>query len=182
MRKFSRWMPPAPDPRTGILDWLMFAGIVAGIGAAIVAWPKTMVFVGVVIGALVAVIVLLTVIMKPFHDRSLRRRAAERTNEDIGTFARGFDRRAANFDPWVVRASWDALEPYVSYSDGRLPLRLSDRVDEDLGIDPEELEDVVAEIATRTGRSQNRWAANPYYGRVTTVGDLVNFVACQPRT
>ena len=44
--------------------------------------------------------------------------------EDIGTFARAFDRRSEPFDPWVVRATWDALLPYCGF-----PLRPADRVD-----------------------------------------------------
>jgi hypothetical protein len=53
-----------------------------------------------------------------YQDLRLRRVSAERQGEDIGTFAKAFDRRAPEFDPWVVRAVWDALQAYRTHRGG----------------------------------------------------------------
>jgi hypothetical protein len=80
----------------------------------------------------------------------------------------------------VVRATWDALEAWARFPGGRLPLRPSDRLVEDLNIDPDDLDDcVVREVAERTGRLMDRMELNPYCGRVVTVGDLVLFLTLQ---
>ena len=183
MRKFSRWMPPKAEPRTTVAGWLVLAGLAAGVIAAIIAWPVP---VGAVFGAWVIVMIVGTSVI---HGR-LRRLAAERTGEDIGTFARSFDRRSQPFDPWVVRATWDAFEPYVTFRGGCVPLRPTDSLI-DLPIDPDDLvapgpwgdlgDDLLSEVAARSGHSLDQPEANPYYGHVDTVGDFVMFVTCQPR-
>jgi hypothetical protein len=148
-------MPPlnTPDPSAlaGLLALLLLAGF----------WPFLL------IGHFV-------------HNRYLRRLASERAGEDIGTFARGFDRRAEPFDPWVVRAIWDALDDYVSFPGGRVPLRPTDRLVEDLGIDPFDLDDLLEEVATRSGHALTHLEANPFFGKVFTVGDFVRSVTHQP--
>ena len=40
---------------------------------------------------------------------------------------------------------------------------------------------MLPEVVARTGRTLDRPDANPYYGRVRTVADLVAFVTAQPR-
>jgi hypothetical protein len=102
--------------------------------------------------------------------------------EDIGTFARGFDRRAEPFDPRVVRAVWDAFQPYVALGDQQLPLRPSDRIDEDLQIDWDSLgTDVIEEVARRAGRSLDKLDDNSLFRGVVTVGDLVRVLSGQPK-
>ena len=114
-------------------------------------------------------------------DRRLAHLAGERADEDIGTFARAFDRRAPTFDPWVVRAVWDALAPWTEVrGGGRLPLRPTDVIEE-LGCVDEDLDDVLREAATRAQHTLNGVEGNPYYGRVVTVADLVALIAHQPR-
>jgi hypothetical protein len=112
--------------------------------------------------------------------RRLRRLVAERPREDIGTFARAFDRRGESFSPHVVRAVWDALEPYVSLKGSRVPLRPTDRIDRDLHIDWDDIEMILSEVAERTGRSTDGIEANPWYGRLSTVGDMVRLLSAQP--
>jgi len=115
------------------------------------------------------------------HDNRLARLARQRRGEDIGTFARAFDRRAPGFDPWVVRAVWDALTPWTQLRGGdRLPLRPADVIDE-LGCVDEDLDDVVYEATIRSQHALDDVTANPYYGHVSTVGDLVGFITRQPR-
>ena len=51
-----------------------------------------------------------------------------------------------------------------------------------LEIDDEDLDmDLVAEIGQRTGRSMENAEKNPYYGKVSTVEDLVLFFNLQPK-
>lgn len=115
------------------------------------------------------------------------RLAAERSGEDIGTFALAFDRRAEPFDPWVVRATWDALQPYLVYRDGQVPLRPTDVMVGDLCIDPDDIElALFEEVAERSGHSLDAPEANPYFARISavatvTVGDFVRFITWQPR-
>ena len=63
---------------------------------------------------------------------------------------------------------------------GRFPVRPSDVIDE-LGCVDDDLDDVVREAATRARRALDGVRDKPYYGRVVTVGDLVAFIARQPR-
>ena len=159
MRKFSRLMPPR-STEDSTLAWIFFVLIWAAL------WPF--------------------LIVGHFAHRShLRRLGADRVGEDIGTFARGFNRRSEPFDSWVVRATWDALTPHVM-SDGRcLPLRKADRLVEDLCIDPDDIlfdlkSDLVAEVAERLGHSLDNPESNLHCGHMETVGDLVRFVTNQP--
>ncbi len=175
MRKFSRWMPPASRPPMTLGGWFFLAGLLAGAVAATVAWP-------VVVGFFLGVPVVFMIVGNYVGNRHLRRLAAERTGQDLGTFARAFDRRTQPFDPWVLRATWDAFEPYVVFRGGRLPLRPTDRLEEDLRIDPDDLAfDLFQEVAARSGRSLDQPESNPLYGHVNTVGDFVRFITFQPR-
>ena len=115
-------------------------------------------------------------------NRHYRRLAAERHGEGIGTFIRAFDRRSEPFDPWVLRATWEALVPYTRFRGGQLPLRATDRLSEDLLIDQDDIDfDIIKEVAERSGHSLKQLEANPYYGRIQTVGDFVQFITFQPR-
>ena len=123
--------------------------------------------------------VLLTVSLQILDDRRLRRLAVARNGESICSFARSFDRRRV--DPWIIRAVHEELQPYCRFRGGPLPIRASDDLEEDLGIDGEDVSDMVEVIARRTGRSLESAEANPLYGQVHTVGELVLFLTCQPR-
>jgi hypothetical protein len=156
MRRFSRWMPRASTPPDPVFEWALLALLFPAI------WP----------------FLLLTCV----RNRRLRRLAAERAGEDIGTFARAFDRRAEPFDPWVIRATWHAFRPYVAFRGGCLPLRPTDRLGEDLGIDPDDVDpDLIQQVATWSGHSLDHTDGNPFYGKIVTLGDLVKFITLQPR-
>jgi len=136
--------------------------------------------------AVALVLVLAYIAVSVTMERRLARKADDRQAEDIGTFARAFDRRSPNFDPWVVRATWDALAPWSVLrskrnSGARLPLRPTDDLSDVFGIVNEDVDDVVEEVAKRSGRSLDDIRGNPYKGRVRTVGDVVQFVSHQPR-
>jgi hypothetical protein len=102
--------------------------------------------------------------------------AEERKNESICTFARSFNCRIV--DTWVIRAVYEELLPL--HSD--LPLRISDRFEEDLELGYEDVEDIGLDMAYRAGRSLKNTEKNPLYGKVKTIGDLVLFLNNQPRT
>ena len=173
MPTFSRWMAPPPKPMSRLAAWLIFGVLVSPlvVAAAFTRGGKYL---------LAALVVMWTLSARAVRGH-LQRLAAERRGEDIGSFARAFDRRLEPFDPRVVRAVWDALQPYVTYRGGRAPLRPTDRIDEDLEIDQDDIDTcVLQEVAERAGRSLDGIEANPWYGRVTTVGDLVRLLSAQP--
>jgi hypothetical protein len=111
-------------------------------------------------------------------ERRFGRLARQRKGEDIGTFARAFDRRGKDFDPLVVRAVWDALQPHCRHRGGAVPLRPTDRF-ATLAMDLEEILDVAEEVSQRTGRSLGH-PESSRIGRVETVKDLVEFFCALP--
>jgi hypothetical protein len=127
-------------------------------------------------GAMLVVLVLVGVVLQVRHSRRLKRAAAGRPGEGLCSFVRGFDRRVV--DPWVLRATYDELQPFCRFRGGVLPLRPTDRLEADLGIDGEELGDLARDIARRAWRSMDRMEANPV-ARVDTVRDLVEFLVHQ---
>ena len=174
MPGFSRWIPPMPKGRTSPIAMLLLGLVGATLLAAFVYFPAGR--------FILALLIVVGVGSSLYLDRYYRRLAAVRVGEDIGTFARALDRRSPSFDPWVVRAVWEALQPYVTYRGGRVPLRPTDELVEQLHVDPEDLELVILpEVAWRAGRSLDGITENPRRGRVATVGDLIDLVAFQPR-
>ena len=174
MRQFSRWMPPPERASLSLRDYISLGVSGTVVIAGFVLSPA---FLGsVVICAIIAIVLAL------YDQRRLRLLSVQRQGEDIGTFARSFDRHSELFDPWVVRAVWEELQPYVAFRGGRMPLRPADDLDTFICIDPEDLEfDVLPTITKRARRSLENMEANPFYGRVETVEDLVMFIANQPR-
>ena len=173
MRRFSRWMPPpaanaawAPKAKAAVVV-LAAAGILS-----MAVWPSARIVAAIFFAILVAAWWL--------SDRRLRLVAVTRPGEDIGSFAKMFDRRRPDFDPWVVRAVWDALQPYRTFRGGVAPLRPSDRLASFMDLD--DLDDILfCDVAERTGRTLDNLALNPRYGQVETVADLVELFWQQPR-
>jgi hypothetical protein len=160
MRRFSRWMPVKQDPP--------------------MTWVQRIVF-GVLLVAVIPVYAALAVVLAPLLVRDRRRRARlwiERQGEGICTFARSFDRRRV--DAWIIRAVHDAVQPYFEIREGPVPIRATDRLVKDIGIDPGDVDDIAETIAWRTGRPLRDVERNPVR-QVDTVGDLVRFFAHQPR-
>lgn len=178
MRTPSRRMPGSPRP---VLPWPIAIFALALI-ALLLALPVTVsagwiagtLFAGFVLGTVATVTVLAAIA----DGKRLGTLAAERPGESICTFARSFDRRTV--DTWILRAVYEELQPYGEFGGVTMPLRASDDLEEVLGIDAEELETLVEDIAHRACRSLDRYDRNPFYGRITTVGDLVWFFENQP--
>jgi hypothetical protein len=111
--------------------------------------------------------------------RRLKSLKASRVGEDIGTFARAFDRRAPGFDPLLVRAAWDVLQSLYG-SAAPVPLRPTDRL-ADLWIDEEDLYDSLPLIAERTGRPVDEFANAQSVRELKTIGDFVSLLSQQTR-
>jgi len=107
-------MPPARAPEAGAKSRAVLVAL--GSFAAWTVWYLAHHMAG---AAVAAGFVALMVLASRLHDIRLARRARDRAGEDIGTLARAFDRRAPNFDPWVIRAVWDALAPWTALRGGR---------------------------------------------------------------
>jgi len=82
---------------------------------------------------------------------------------------------AKHHDTWVVRAVYEGIAQECGVS-----IRPSDRLEKDLGYLDEDLDDLVREIAARAGRNIDVTQANPHFGKVVTVEDLVLFIEHQP--
>ncbi len=104
--------------------------------------------------------------------------AQSRAGESICQFARSIDCRRV--DTWVVRAVYEELQRSLS-AVVAVPLRLTDNLQSDLRLDADDLDDLFADMAQRARRSLADTSANPLFGKVTTVGDLVEFLQAQSR-
>jgi hypothetical protein len=104
-----------------------------------------------------------------------------RPDEDFGSFVRAFDLDDPEpVDPWAVRLVWEAVLPLTALRGPAIPLRPSDRFTLDLGVDPEEVEELIPSLVERCGRAVGNWSANPYFTGLATVGALVHFISAQP--
>ncbi len=175
MRKASRFMPKARRPT---LPWgeRLFVAVatLALLGAllyALWAHPLTVCSVAAVLGTLF-------VVEGRRQEKHLAQWVQARSGESICQFARAIDCRKV--DTWVVRSVYEELQRYYS-ARWVLPLRATDRLEDDLRLDSEDLDDVLVDMAQRAGRDLSCPQANPFYDRVTTVGDLVHFLNAQPR-
>ena len=108
--------------------------------------------------------------------RRLGTLAGAREGESLCHFARSFDKRRV--DTWIVRAVHEELQlllrPFAGF-----PVRASDSLSGDLGLDGDDVEDLIADVARRAGRSLAQAERNPFYGQVRTVSDVVLFVNAQ---
>jgi hypothetical protein len=119
------------------------------------------------------------------YDRPRARRITlerpSRPNEDFGSFVRAFDLTGPEpVDPWAVRVVWEAVLLLTALRGPAIPLRPTDRFTLDLGVDPEEVEELIPSLVERCGRAVGNWSANPYFSGLKTVGALVHFISAQP--
>jgi hypothetical protein len=131
------------------------------------------------IGSLVALIVLLCWLGGIEEARRLRHVAEQRQNDSICTFARALDYR--RLDTKVIRVVYEELQGYFEGYVPNFPFRVSDNLTEDFKIDEWDIDDLVCEIAERTGRRLDNCDANPYREKVQTIGDVIHFLCAQPK-
>jgi hypothetical protein len=173
MKIASRFMPKYVRPKGGRIAAWMFLGVMASC-LVYFFWNYP-------IGTTIVVLgfVLLVVVERYRGRKRLAALAASRTGESICEFARSFDGHSV--DTWVVRAVYEQLQKYLGPR-YQIPIRASDVFDQDLPIDSEDLDmDIASEMAQRTARSMENMEANPFYGKVKTVADLVHFFNAQPK-
>lgn len=102
-----------------------------------------------------------------------------RDEESICTFARSFSTRHVN--TWVIRAAHQEIQQLMKSYIPAFPVRASDSLLDDLHIDSDDIEDLLVDIAARSGHSLDETESNPLYGKIKTVHDLVLFINAQPR-
>lgn len=90
--------------------------------------------------------------------------------------ARSLDYR--RLDTKIIRAVYEGFQPYLIPA---FPIRASDDLDPTYRIDREDLDDLAYGITGRCGRSVDGFEQNPYYGKVSTVSELIEFLCAQPK-
>jgi hypothetical protein len=174
MNPFSRHLPPlqVEDSRVPLLGQAVLLAILAMIGYWIYSSPlKATIGMG-TFAALVGGSMFI-------EARRIARIRRERSGT-ICDFRRSFEVRKV--DPWIIRATYEAFGGWFDARQVHFPLRASDSIGNDLRIDPEDVEDLVHEVAQRAGYDITECEANPFYGKVETVGDFVMFFTHQPKT
>src|SRR5437762_5008286 len=92
---FSRWIGPLPERKTPAVGWLLLSAIVVGLLIVLVMRP-----IGTL--AVLAAIALLTVMTERQRSTRVSAMLRDRPNEDIGSFARAFNRRGNEWlDAWA---------------------------------------------------------------------------------
>lgn len=172
MRKFSRWMPALPACKTPWWGWIVWVLVVAAVVNLIyqVPWILLVAIAAVPLGKW----------SEAKAARRLRAWALQRSHRSICTFAREFDFRRT--DAWILRAVYEEISRYLAVDGRPVPVGADERWAEDLQIDPEDLEDLLSDIAFRAGRTLENAAENPFLQKMETIRDLVNFLEWQPRT
>ena len=169
-------MPQFISRPIGVVGWVFLAVLALGLIYVLFSHPKA------TLGGLCALALLYGLAQLDLKKKRLRlqRVADERAAQSICEFARDFDPRRV--DTWVIRAVYENLQAQLTYAHPAFPIRASDRLKEDLNLDPDDIElDLLEEVQQRTKRTLANARANPYYGRVQTVEDLVLFFQAQPK-
>jgi hypothetical protein len=175
MKTPSRLMPQYIPHRINLRYALIFYSILG----LIIIWFVYIVWKIPVILGVLAALAIYGVYFNWRRNQEFKKTAEERINESICTFARSFVRK--DVDTWIIRAVHEELQGYLDFPNGIYPLRATDRLEEELNIDFEDVDDLLIMIAQRTGRSIEETEKNPYYDKVKTVGDMVLFINSQPK-
>jgi len=169
----SRNMPPRGESAPSPVRYVFLAALAAGLAVFVWREPKVAAWVMGLFAAFVVVLFLVST----FSDRRLEALAEARSGGSICTFARALPK--AERDTFAIRAVYEEVGAAIAIA---LPLRPSDRLEQDLQLDAGELHfDIIAVALKRAGRAESGGENNPHSGRVETVGDLVRFVAAPPR-
>lgn len=184
MKVPSRRMPKLPAASKRPLrqwQWLLCVTLVTGLlvipaAALVVAiWRLPL-----LLFPLAAVIVTGTINTRA-AERRMRELGASRPAESICEFARSFNCRST--DTWIIRAVYEELQDHVEMRYPRhpsFPVRAEDSIWQDLDVLPDEIDDIVGNIAQRTRRNLDGGEQNPF-AAVETVRDLVMFFQHQTR-
>lgn len=175
MRVPSRSMPQVKSPsRVALAAWQ--TGIVCAFVALFWFAPLNTMF---AVAGVVAVAWIVGSISLRNHRLRIAAAAQSRASDSICQFARSFDTR--NVDTWIVRAVYEALQQELCHAVPAFPVKATDKL-ADLLLDPDDLDMTVApKVSMRSGRSLENPEANPFYGKVLSVADLVMFFNNQPK-
>ena len=171
MRTPSRRMPAAPGRKAKWWAWPFLGAVVAGIAYWFYRQPY-------LVGVLFAGLGVFVWIQMLWEARLRRHLALSRRDESICNFARSFERGT---DTWIVRAAYEEVCRFIAVDRRPIPVHRDDRCEQDLRVDPEDLDDLARDIAFRARRSMAGCDQNPLYGKVKTVGDIVAFLGHRPR-
>jgi acyl carrier protein len=174
MRSPSRFIPPRSEKDISCV-WLLGA-LLAGFGYFVYSSSNTARYATVVL--ILAFCVWVAVINKR-GKRRLEGICSTRDEESICAFAQSFSTR--HVDTWVIRAAHQEIQQLMKSYVSAFPVRASDSLLDDLNIDSDDIEDLLVDIATRSGHSLDETEKNPFYGKMNTVRDLVLFVNAQQR-
>ena len=170
MKTLSRQMP---ELTKGTYAGRAFAYCVIGLFLTAVAW---LCFTNTVALIIVSLNIIYLVIATIKDNKRLRKIAEERVGDNICTFARAFDRRTV--DPWTIRAAYDELQEYFCSIGRPFPIRASDRFQDDLKMDGDDLCDLLFAIAERSGHDITFLDAKP---QIHTIGELVTCISNLPK-
>ena len=173
MRKLSRHLPPRVVARQRMpwIGWVVITVLLAFLVLWMALEPSRTILGLMGVGLCFAVII-------AFEHRRL---ASIRRNRDdsICDFGRSFNLR--DIDPWLVRATYDAFCDWIDPKQPNFPIRAKDSLDDDLRIDPMDVNDLAHEVAERAGYHHSSWEANPLLGKVSTIEEFVLFLSHQPK-
>jgi hypothetical protein len=170
--KASRFMPPVTArPPLGWPARCMLATVAAALLGVLWVHPFAVGGSALALGSLVAA-------LSRREALRLARMAQNRAGESICHFARSIDCRRV--DTWVVRAVYEELQRRLPGTVA-VPLRVTDHLERDLGLDADDLDFLIEGLAQRAQRCLAHTSGNPLFGKVATVGDLVEFLQAQPR-
>jgi acyl carrier protein len=174
MRAPSRLIPPRSEKD---ISWVWLLGaLLAGFGYFVYFSSNTARYVTALL--ILAFCVSVAVINKR-EKRRVEGICSTRDEESICTFARSFSTR--HVDTWVIRAAHQEIQQLMKSYIPAFPVRASDSLLNDLHVDSDDIEDLLVDIAARSGHSLDDTEKNPLYGKINTVRDLVLFVNAQPR-
>jgi hypothetical protein len=128
---------------------------------------------------LFAIILLLGIPFVVADHFRFKRLAKQRAGLSICQFVRSFDYRRV--DTKIIRAVYEGLQNWTSFGIKGFPVMAGDDIGKVYRIGDEDLDDLAKELAERTRRSWVDLEANPLYGQVTTVRELVLFLDHQPK-
>ncbi|AFV00104.1 hypothetical protein [Simiduia agarivorans] len=172
MKQASRFMPKyEPKKASKPVVFAFFA-----IAVAIVIYQPWYLL---VIAGIALVVIVWSAIDQPNVERHFQNLCKERSGSSICEFAREFDSKVV--DTWIIRAVYEQLQAALPTKQS-VPIKASDGLFDTLMLDEDDLDlELIEEIAQRTGRSVEGYESNPYYGKVTTAGNLVLFFNHQAR-
>jgi hypothetical protein len=128
--------------------------------------------------ATVAAVFAISYVASLFEIQRLRRLAKEREGDSICLFVRSLDFR--RLDARVIRTVFDGLQEMFAFVCPGFPVRSTDDLDQDYRLDPQDVDDLISKFAVKCGRSLEQCENNPYFGRVATVADRIEFLCGQP--